>query len=140
MPNETIIYTDGGSRGNPGPAAIAAIITLNNSKAYEYGEFIGIATNNEAEYKALILALLKVKTLKVKSIICHLDSELVVKQLNHQYRLKDEKIIPLFVKIWNLTFDFDKIIFKHIPRENNKKADALVNKILDSETNQKKLL
>lgn len=141
MNNDTLAaYTDGGSRGNPGPAAIAAILQADNSKIYEYGEFIGEATNNEAEYKALIMALLKAKMLKAKIVNCYLDSELVVKHLNHQYRLKDEKIIPLFIKIWNLMFDFEKVTFSHIPREKNKKADALVNKILDSETKQKKLI
>lgn len=133
-------YTDGGSRGNPGPAAIGAVIEDENSKIYEYGEFIGHTTNNEAEYKALILALTKAKALKAKKINCLLDSELVVKHLNHQYRIKEEKIIPLFIKVWNLMLDFEKVTFTHIPREKNKKADALVNKILDNETKQQKLI
>jgi len=134
------IYTDGGSRNNPGPAAIGAILCANNIKIGECGEFIGNATNNEAEYKALIIGLQKAKSLKAKSVNCLLDSELVVKHLNHQYRIKDEKIIPLFIKIWNLMFDFEKVSFTHIPREKNKEADALVNKILDRETKQKKLI
>lgn len=134
------IFTDGGSRGNPGPAAIGALLYAGTAKICEYGEFIGKATNNEAEYKALIMALLKAKSLKAKNISCFLDSELVVKQLNHQYRIKDEKIALLFIKIWNLRFDFEKITFTHIPREKNKEADALVNKILDSETKQQKLV
>ncbi|MBU4337987.1 ribonuclease HI family protein [Patescibacteria group bacterium] len=139
--NDTLtIYSDGGSRGNPGPAAIGVALCASNGKTYEYGEFIGKATNNEAEYKALIMALLKAKSLKAKNVRCFLDSELAVKHLNHQYRIKDEKIIPLFIKIWNLTFDFEKITFTYIPREKNKKADALVNKILDSETKQRKLV
>ena len=140
MHNIISVYTDGGARGNPGPAAIGAIFYASNSKIGECGEFIGKTTNNEAEYKALIMALLKAKSLKAKNVNCFLDSELVVKHLNHQYRLKDEKIIPLFIKIWNLTFDFDKVTFTHIPREKNKEADALVNKILDSETKQQKLV
>lgn len=134
------IYTDGGSRGNPGPSAIGAIFYKGNSKISEYGEFIGDATNNEAEYKALIMALLKAKALKAQTIRCFLDSELVVKHLNRQYRIKDEKIIPLFIKIWNLMFDFEKVTFSHIPREKNKEADTLVNKILDRETKQQKLI
>lgn len=138
--NVLTIYTDGGSRGNPGPAAIGALLYAKNAKIGEYGEFIGKATNNEAEYKALIMALLKAKSLKAKNINCFLDSELVVKQLNHQYRIKDEKIALLFIKIWNLTFDFEKTTFTHIPREKNKEADALVNKILNRETKQQKLL
>jgi len=138
--NILTIYSDGGSRGNPGPAAVGAIFYARNVKTVEYSEFIGQATNNEAEYKALIMALLKAKSLKIKNVNCFLDSELVVKQLNRQYRIKDEKIAPLFIKIWNLIFDFEKITFTHIPREKNKEADALVNKILNNETNRKKLI
>lgn len=140
MHNYLNIYSDGGSRGNPGPAAIGAIFYADNIKISECSEFIGNATNNEAEYKALIMALLKAKTLKAKNLSCYLDSELVVKQLNREYRIKDDKIIPLFIKIWNLMFDFDKVTFTHIPREKNKAADTLVNKTLDYETKQQKLV
>lgn len=138
--NILTIYTDGASRGNPGPAAAGAIIYNRQAEGSECGKYIGIATNNEAEYQAIILAMQKAKTLKAKQINFFLDSELAVKQLNHQYKIKDEKIIPLFIKIWNLIIDFDKISFSHIPRERNKKADKLVNKILDSEAKQKTLL
>lgn len=140
MLDDITIYTDGGSRGNPGPAAIGALLITKNSKVFECGEFIGNATNNEAEYKALIMALIKAKSLKARNVNCFLDSELVVKQLNHQYRIKDEKIITLFIKIWNLMLDFEKVTYAHIPREKNMKADAIVNKILDSETKQQKLV
>jgi ribonuclease HI len=134
------IFTDGASRSNPGPAAIAAVFYQNGARIGEYGKFIGTATNNEAEYQAIILALQKAKSLKAKRIEFFLDSELAVKHLNHEYKIKDEKIIPLFIKVWNLTLDFDKITFTHIPREKNKEADKLVNKVLDAETAQKNLL
>lgn len=140
MTDTLTIYTDGGSRNNPGPAATGAILYAKKIKIGEYGEYIGIATNNEAEYRALIMALQKAKSLKAKTVNCFLDSELVVKHLNRQYRIKDEKIIPLFIKVWNLMFDFEKVTFTHIPREKNKEADALVNKILDRETKQQKLI
>lgn len=133
------IYTDGGSRGNPGPAAAGTIIYDGQIKIGEYGKSLGISTNNEAEYQAIILALEKAKMLKAKRINFFLDSELAVKQLNHQYQVKDEKIIPLFIKIWNLMINFDKISFNHIPREKNKEADKMVNKILDNESRQKTL-
>lgn len=132
------IFTDGASRGNPGPSAIGIIIYNGGIKAGEYGKYIGAATNNEAEYHAVILAIQKAKALKAKTINFFLDSELVVKHLNHQYKLRDEKIIPLFVKIWNSTLDFDKVTFTHIPRGKNKEADRLVNKILDAEAKQQK--
>lgn len=141
MPSENLtIFTDGGSRSNPGPAAIAAIFYQNGEKIGEYGKSIGVATNNEAEYQAIILALQKAKSLKAGRIDFFLDSELAVKHLNHEYKIKDEKIIPLFIKVWNLTLDFDKVTFAHVPREKNKEADKLVNKILDAEAAQKSLL
>lgn len=141
MNNNTFtIFTDGGARGNPGPAAIATVFYQNQAKVGEYGKFIGKATNNEAEYQAIIMAFEKAKQLKAKNLDFFLDSELAVKQLNHQYKVKDDKIIPLFIKIWNLMLDFDKVTFTHIPREKNKEADKLLNKVLDAEQGQKSLL
>lgn len=137
--NILTIFTDGASRGNPGPAAAGAIIYNGQTKGGEYGKYIGVATNNEAEYQAIILALQKAKALKAAQINFFLDSELAVRQLNHQYKIKDEKIITLFIKIWNLMIDFEKVSFSHIPREKNKEADALVNKVLDNEAKQKTL-
>lgn len=135
-----IIYTDGASRGNPGQASIAAVIYKNQAKIGEYGKHIGLATNNEAEYQAVIMAMQKAKALKVNVLHFFLDSELAVKHLNHQYKLKDEKIIPLFIKIWNSMLDFKEVTFTHIPREKNKEADNLANKILDNQEKQQYLL
>ncbi|MDP2695978.1 MAG: ribonuclease HI family protein [bacterium] len=128
-----IIYTDGGARGNPGPAAIGAVV---GSK--KYGEYIGEATNNVAEYKAAVLALRKAKLLLGKSrakateVEMNLDSELLVKQLNGQYKIMNEDLQPLFIEVWNLKQDFKKVDFNHIPREKNKEADRLVNEALDA--------
>ena len=130
--NKIIIYTDGGSRGNPGPAAIGVVIEDKG-----YSEYIGERTNNEAEYEAVIFALKRAKQIfgkdKVKNaeLEFNLDSELVVEQLNHHYKIEGEKIAPLFLKIWNLLLDFEKVTFQHIPREKNKEADRLVNAALD---------
>lgn len=143
MENKIIMFTDGGSRGNPGPAGIGVYIETLNKK---YGESIGEATNNVAEYAALIFGLKKLKQLLGKNktkqyeIECFLDSELVVKQLNHEYKLKEEYIQKNFVEIWNLMLDFKNVIFKHIPREKNKIADALVNEALDERSKQKSLI
>jgi ribonuclease HI len=137
------MYTDGGSRNNPGPAAIGVYVETLSKK---YGECIGIKTNNEAEYAALIFGLKKAKALigkdKIKKceIECRLDSELVVKQLNHEYKLKEKHIQDFFIEIWNLTLDFGKVTFVHIPREKNKIADALVNEALDGQMKQNRLL
>ncbi len=133
-----IIYTDGGSRGNPGPAAIGVILTnINGGVLKEYAQKIGRATNNEAEYEAVIFALQKAKLLfgKKKSknieVEVRVDSELVAKQLNAEYKVLDRKIEQLFLKVWNLKIDFKEVMFKHIPRSENKEADKLVNRALD---------
>lgn len=126
------IYVDGGSRGNPGPAAIGVII---NEK--EYTEFIGEATNNVAEYKAIIFALKKIKhllgkdKLKKTEIVIYSDSDLVVNQLNGNYKILEKDLMPLFIEVWNLKFDFPHLRFVHIDREQNKRADRLVNQCLD---------
>ena len=139
--NKIIMYTDGGSRGNPGPAAVGVWIETLEKK---YGECIGKTTNNVAEYAALIYGLKKLKQLlgkdktKQYEIECFLDSELVVKQLNHEYKLKEEYIQKNFIEIWNLMLDFKKVSFCHIMREKNKVADALVNEALDSKCRQGK--
>ena len=133
-----IIYTDGGSRGNPGPAAIGVIFTDEKGKVLkEYAQKIGRATNNEVEYEAVIFALQKAKLLfgkkkaKNMEVEVKMDSEFVAKQLNAQYKILDRKIEQLFLKTWNLKIDFGKIIFKHIPRSENREADKLVNRALD---------
>jgi len=131
--NNTLrIFTDGGARGNPGPAAIGAVV--GNKK---YSSWIGDATNNVAEYKAVILALKKAHQLlgkdkaKRTTLEIRLDSELVKKQLSSEYRIKDETMQLLFIEAHNLQFDFKAVKYIHIPREQNKEADALVNLELD---------
>lgn len=136
--NKIIIHCDGGARNNPGPAAIGVVIEDKKSGIKEYSECIGQATNNEAEYQAIIFALKKVKQLlgkeKSKNLqmeICS-DSELSIKQLNAQYKIKEKNLQPLFFEIWNLRQDFKEVKFIQVPREENKEADLLVNKELDS--------
>lgn len=137
--NKIRIFTDGGARGNPGPSGIGIVIESTGSKK-TYREFIGYATNNEAEYKALLFALQKVKLLygkaktKSLSLDCYLDSELVVKQLSHEYKINDENIQKFFLQIWNLSIDFGEVKYTHIPREKNTEADRLANLALDEAT------
>jgi ribonuclease HI len=127
------INTDGGSRGNPGPAAIAAVIKDEGKKKLrEVGVYIGVATNNEAEYKALIEGLKSAKELGALMVDCFLDSELVVKQLNGQYKVKNPKIRVWWQEIKAMEPAFKSVSYRHIPREENSEADALVNKVLDS--------
>ncbi|MCL4405996.1 MAG: ribonuclease HI family protein [Patescibacteria group bacterium] len=133
MENKLIINCDGGSRGNPGPAAIGAVVGLK-----EYAEKIGTATNNMAEYSALIFALKKAKQIlgkakaKTTSLEVRMDSELIYKQLIGEYKIMNPDLQPLFIEVWNLKQDFKKVDFFHIPREQNKRADYLVNLALDS--------
>ena len=138
LKEKIVIFTDGGSRGNPGPAAIGYVIKDRGGHTIKsHGETIGDTTNNEAEYRAVIAALQKVKALlggkKIKEteVRAHLDSELVARQLNHEYKIEEEKLFPFFIKIWNLQIDFGKLIFQHVPREQNREADKLVNEALD---------
>jgi ribonuclease HI len=109
-----------------------------------YGERIGNTTNNIAEYEAVIFALKKAKALygkektKKMTVDFRVDSELVARQLNGQYKVEEEHLQPLFMKVWNLKFDFGKLSFTSVPREQNKEADRLVNEALDKE--QKSML
>lgn len=126
------LYTDGGARGNPGPAAAGVVIKDEKNKTTAaFGRYLGEMTNNQAEYHALILGLEKAKEMKAKEVKCFADSELMVKQLNHQYKVRDHDLAPLFLKIWNLSVQFKKVSYRFIPREKNWEADKLVNEALD---------
>ncbi len=142
-----IIYTDGGSRGNPGPAATGVVICDGKGSAIKkYSKDIGIRTNNEAEYEAVIFALAKMKQLfgkeKVRDIDIEfrIDSELVARQLKGCYKIEEEKLFPLFRKIWNLKMEFGDISFVEIPSEKNTEADRLLNEELDSKLYQSRLI
>lgn len=133
MIREITIYTDGGARGNPGPAAIGFVIYDDNQRVIKQkGEFIGEATNNYAEYMAVVRALEEAKKINPEVINFYLDSNLVVQQLNQKYKIKNEELGRLFIKIWNLRQSFKKVTFTYIPRTKNKIADSLVNKALDN--------
>jgi len=128
------IYTDGGARGNPGPAGIGVVFCdQKNQIIKKYSQAIGERTNNQAEYEAIIFALKKAKKMKFKKVECFSDSELIINQLSHKYKIKDKDLQPLFINVWNLMIDFEKITFHHIPRQQNKEADRLVNQVLNSQ-------
>lgn len=130
--SKLIIYTDGGSRGNPGLAGAGAIIYDENRKVVaEISEFLGTATNNQAEYQAIIAAIKKAVALGASEAEFYMDSELAVKQLNREYKVKNKDLAPLFLAVYNLTLSFKKISFTHIPREMNKEADRLANEAMD---------
>ena len=135
------INTDGGSRGNPGPAAIGVVFFDKNGEVlYKYKKTIGVGTNNEAEYQAIITALGLLKQSKWfsennnsdRKIICRLDSKLVVEQLSGRFKIKTPHIKSLAEQVFELTKDFKlDVKYTHIPREENSLADELVNQALD---------
>ena len=143
-----IVYTDGGSRGNPGLAAIGVVIADEKRNILkEYSQYLGDnLTNNEAEYKAVIFALKKIKALFGKKKIGEFDveimsdSELLIKQMQGLYKILEPKIQSLFVAVWNLKIDFKEVKFKLISREKNKEADKLVNEALDNQNRAQTLI
>jgi len=146
-----LIFSDGGARGNPGPAAVGVKFEIRNSKSeirnHKISKYIGTATNNQAEYQAVIEALKWIRSNRQNlipgmresgseglEIECFLDSQLIVEQLNQRYKLKNEGLKPLFWEIRGLVMSLGgKITFKYIPREQNKEADKLVNLALDGQ-------
>jgi ribonuclease HI len=128
------LYSDGGSRGNPGPAAIAYLaLTETGQVIKKDSRFIGDRTNNQAEYEALIASLEFAKAIKIGEITCHLDSELVGKQLKGEYKVKNPELWKLWRRAIELKGSFKKVCFVNVPRTNPfiDMADALVNKTLD---------
>ncbi len=130
-----IIYTDGGARGNPGPAGAGVVIYQEKGDgeelAEQFGKYLGTATNNIAEYTALLLAIRRAREMGATSIDFMMDSELVVKQMRREYKVKEPGLAALFVKVWNEMPYFRKVTFTHIPREKNKAADKMVNEAID---------
>lgn len=132
------MYADGGSRGNPGPAAGGAVlfaINANGTQGEKVGEsakYIGIETNNQAEYTGIIIGLQKALDLGYEAVDVRLDSELAVKQLNGIYRVKNPEIAKRFLEVHNLRTKLKKVTFTHVYREDNVAADALVNATLDA--------
>ncbi len=145
--NKVSIYTDGGSRGNPGKAAAGVVFCNEKGEVIKkFGKYLGDnITNNEAEYNAAIMGLEKFKSTFGKSLTksaeIHLysDSELLVNQVKGKYKIENEKLIPLFLRFWNLRTDFKKVRVNYISRNGNKEADAVVNETLDEEAKKQNL-
>jgi len=127
------IFADGGSRGNPGPAASGAVLTDEQGDVLrEVGTFLGVTTNNVAEWTGLITGLEAALDLGATDVTVRLDSELVVKQLSGQYRVKHPGLVPLHAKAKTLLRRFERTDVGHVPRKQNAAADALVNQTLDA--------
>jgi len=131
------IFTDGGSRGNPGPSASGyVILDAQDNILEEGGEYLGITTNNQAEWRAVKLALEKANKYNPETVEFYLDSQLVANQVNGIYKMKNQQLKPIFEAVKKLIGTFPKITFEHVYREQNKLADAQVNIILDYEASK----
>ncbi|MBI4786600.1 MAG: ribonuclease HI family protein [Chloroflexi bacterium] len=127
-----ILYTDGAARGNPGPAALGIVLTDPRGKEIEaLGETIGRATNNEAEYRALLRGLERARTHHATEIEIRTDSQLLAQQLKGVYRVRAENLKPLHIQGQRALAQFARVAIRHIPREENRRADALANQALD---------
>lgn len=131
-----VVYTDGGARGNPGPAAAGVVIQKDGETIATIGQFLGkTLTNNWAEYQALIIALQKLTALGLtdETVEVRMDSELIVKQMRGEYRVKHADLKTLYLQVQELLDGLGTVRFVHIRREQNKEADALVNEALDAQ-------
>ncbi|MHB8177146.1 MAG: ribonuclease HI family protein [Vulcanimicrobiaceae bacterium] len=137
MNDLVMLYADGGSRGNPGPAASGAVL-LDSSGAVlrEVGDFLGVATNNVAEWNALCIGLEAAQALGIRRLAVRMDSELVIKQMRGEYRVKHPDLRPFHTRATRLVAGFDDVELRHVPRKQNALADSLVNRVLDQEVHR----
>jgi ribonuclease HI len=133
--SELVIYCDGGARGNPGPAAIGAVVldpsTDPPTRLATVSETIGVATNNVAEYRALVAALEAAREFQARSVRVRADSQLLVRQLEGRYKVKQPHLRPHYERARALLAEYEDVDLAHVPREENTEADALVNAALD---------
>ena len=126
-----LAYSDGASRGNPGPAAVGAVIyDPEGREVYRVGRRLGTATNNEAEYRAAIAALEAALALGTRRLELRMDSELVVRQMSGRYRVRNPRLARLHARMLALREQFDEVVVRHVPRTENRLADALANQAL----------
>lgn len=130
--DELLIYCDGGSRGNPGPAALGVSIQTRDGEEIEgIGEILGVGTNNFAEYSAVIKALERAASLGARTVHIRSDSKLLVEQLRGNYKIKSKNLIPLVLRVREAARAFEQVSYEHVRREQNVRADELVNLALD---------
>lgn len=126
------LNVDGGARGNPGPAGCGYVLSTGDGPLLQRGEYLGEATNNVAEYRALIAGLQAAVQMGVEELEVLADSELVVRQMTGEYRVKNQGLKPLFAQAQSLAAGIGKVSFRHIPREHNREADRLANMAIDA--------
>lgn len=127
------VYSDGASRGNPGPSAVAFMLVDEDGRMLKKSsKYVGVRTNNQAEYMALLLALQSASRMTENEVVCHIDSELVVKQLNRDYQVRNSKLKTLWLEVQELKQMFEKVSFSQVPRTNRyiQKVDRLANEAL----------
>jgi len=128
-----VVYSDGASRGNPGPAAYgAAVFDAAGSERHRTSGAIGIATNNVAEYRGLIAGLESALALGARRVEVRMDSELIVRQVIGRYKVRNPGLVPYHRRVLALRSQFDEVVFRHVPRALNKLADSLANRALDA--------
>lgn len=132
---KALIHADGASSGNPGPAGIGAVVVI-RGQTHEISEPIGVATNNVAEYTSLIRALEKAESLGASEAEVYMDSELVVRQMRGEYKVKNEGLKPLHSTALGLSGKFSAFSISHVPREENKEADRLSKKAVEAQDSQ----
>jgi ribonuclease HI len=129
---EVVLYTDGAARGNPGEAGIGVVVCApDGTVREEIGEYLGQATNNVAEYRALIRGLERARAAGARRVLVYSDSELMVRQMNGQYRVRNEGLAPLHRQATLLARSFERVDIVHVARERNRRADALANRAID---------
>ena len=134
MPSKLVVNVDGGARGNPGPAAVGAVVqTTHGEVLEECGERIGTATNNVAEYRALLLGIARAAELGASELELVGDSELIVRQVKGEYKVKDATLRELHAEVMRALRPFDSWSIRHVRREQNAEADRLVNQVLDGD-------
>lgn len=130
---EAKMFSDGGSRGNPGPSACGYVLyTMDDTIIIENGSYLGVTTNNQAEYQSLKTGLEEAIRQGINILHVNMDSLLVVNQMKRIFKVKNQDLLPLYNSVNDLSKNFEKITFSHVPRERNKRADSLVNQVLDT--------
>ena len=133
-PAEVVVWTDGGARGNPGPAGYGVVVTTPGGEVLvELAEGIGWATNNVAEYKGVIAGLQRAKAIGARRVRVRADSLLVVNQQKGLWKVKNAGLRPLWAEAGRLAGDFERVTWEHVPRERNRHADALANRAMDAQ-------
>jgi len=127
-----VLMVDGAARGNPGEAGAGIVLQKSGDRAFRQGEYLGEATNNVAEYQALLLGMQKAADLGVRNLEVKSDSELVVKQLNGQYKVKNPQLQDFYFTVIRLAASFERVTFRHVPRDENREADRLANLAIDA--------